>query len=116
VDFVVPTVEGLKLAYALYPLAPGAFGFRRWRWELWHGATLVAAGWRVSPRDAERALWAYACRFGHRLFGLRSPDPVAPPAPETFRPGAVVRVDSGAMTCTLVPRALEAELAAAPAR
>jgi hypothetical protein len=105
----VPTVEGLKLAYALYPLAPGGFPFRRWRWELWHGASLVAAGWRLSPGDAEHALWAYACRFGHRLFGLRPPDLERSPDPRGFRRGAAVRVDSGAMTCLLVPRALEQE-------
>ena len=38
----MPTVEGLVFAYALYPLPPGRLPFRRWRWELWHGPTLVA--------------------------------------------------------------------------
>ena len=47
----MPTVEGLQFAYALYALPPGRLPFGRWRWELWHGATMVAAGWRLSRRD-----------------------------------------------------------------
>jgi hypothetical protein len=108
----VPTVEGLTLAYAFHELEPGRYPFRRWRWELWHGAALVASGWRVTPAAAERALRTHASAFGHRLFGLRPPDP-ARAGGTRFRAGAVVRVDSGAITCTLVPRALQAEYAAA---
>ncbi|MEA2444231.1 MAG: hypothetical protein QOJ12_1523, partial [Thermoleophilales bacterium] len=42
--------------YSLSELPPGRVGFRRWRWELWHGAVLLASGWRLSARDARRAL------------------------------------------------------------
>lgn len=108
----MPTVEGLQFAYALHPLPPGGFGFRRWRWELWHGARLVAAGWRVSRRDAERALQKYALGFGHQLFGLRGA-PASIPDPAEMRPGATVRVERGPVACTLVPRALEEAAAVA---
>src|SRR4051812_50008967 len=27
------------------------FPFQRWRWELWHGSQLIAAGWRLRPVD-----------------------------------------------------------------
>jgi hypothetical protein len=103
----MPTVEGLTLAYALYVLPPGRFPFRRWRWELWHGARLVAAGWRTSRPQAERALRAYAGDFGHTLFGLRPPVPEAT-ARDAFRPGASVRVEAGPVALRLVPRGLEA--------
>lgn len=107
----MPTVEGLQFAYALHPLPPGGFGFRRWRWELWHGARMVAAGWRVSRRDAERALQKYALRAGHELFGLKgAPTHVAEPA--EMRPGATVRVERGPVVLTLVPRALLEQAAA----
>jgi hypothetical protein len=103
----MPTVEGLTLAYSLYVLPPGRFPFHRWRWELWHGARLVAAGWRTSRPHAERALRAHAGDFGHSLFGLRPPrvDP-APEAP--FRPGASVRLQAGSVAMLLVPRAISA--------
>ena len=66
----MPTVEGLQFAYALYALPPGRLPFGRWRWELWHGSTMVAAGWRLSRPQAGRALRVHAAEFGHRLFGL----------------------------------------------
>jgi hypothetical protein len=90
--------------YALHPLPPGRVGFRRWRWELWHGATLLATGWRTSPRDAERALWTAASRRVHELLGLRALRPERARALDPFRPGAVVRLDCGAGTCVLAPR------------
>ncbi len=101
----MPTVEGLTLSYALYALAPGRFPFKRWRWELWHGAHLVAAGWRTSRPAAERAVQRYAGDFGHSLFGLRPPDDTEP-AP--LRPGATMRLQLGSVAVQLVPRALEA--------
>jgi hypothetical protein len=102
----VPTVEGLQLAYALHPLPPGRWGFHRWRWELWHGASLIAAGWRIQRSDAERALRTYASRFAHDLFGLR---PARTATSGDFTPGAAVRVTSEAITCVLIPRALQEE-------
>ena len=110
----VPTIEGLQFAYALYQLPPGRLPFRRWRFELWHGANLVAAGWRLARPDAGRALRVHAAEFGHRLFGL----PVPPRDPSTGRgdlwPGTAERLAIGAISCTLVPRALE-RTASAPA-
>jgi hypothetical protein len=104
----MPTVQGLEFAYALYALPPGRLPFRRWRWELWHGATLVASGWRLARPDAGRALRVRAAEFGCRLFGLPAPPP--PPARAAavdLRPGATERVVIGPITCLLVPRALD---------
>ena len=101
----VPTVDGLSFSYVLHELPPGRLPFRRWRWELWHGANLVAAGWRLSRPDAGRALRVHAVEFGHRLFGLRPPEADAPGP--VFRPGTAVRVQHGAVTFTLVPRNLD---------
>jgi hypothetical protein len=101
----VPTVDGLSFTYVLHELPPGRLPFRRWRFELWHGARLEAAGWRMSERDAARALRTHGSRVGHRMFGLRPPLGEGPgPA---FRPGAVIRVQHGAVTFSLVPRNLD---------
>jgi len=103
----MPTVEGLQFGYALHPLPPGQLPFRRWRWELWHGATLIAAGWRLTRPQAGRALRLAAADFGHRLFGLASArlDPRA--AEGDLFPGSAERLAIGPITCLLVPRALE---------
>jgi len=100
-------IEGLQFDYALYPLPPGRLPFRRWRWELWHGANLVAAGWRLGRPDAGRALRVHAAEFGHRLFGL--PVPVRDPKAGRgdLRPGTSERLAIGPISCTLVPRALD---------
>jgi hypothetical protein len=102
----VPTVHGLEFAYSLYPLPPGRLPFKRWRWELWHGAHLIAAGWRFSRPDAGRALRLYAAEHGHKLFGL-----VAPPRDERaargdLPPGTTERIAIGSITAMLVPRGL----------
>jgi hypothetical protein len=103
----VPTVQGLEFAYALHRLPPGRFPFARWRWELWHGAELIAAGWRLSRADAGRALRLQAAEFGHRLFGLPVParDPRA--GRGDLRPGSSERLAIGPISALLVPRALE---------
>jgi hypothetical protein len=108
----MPTVEGLQFGYALHELPPGRLPFKRWRWELWHGATLVAAGWRLSRPHAGRALRMSAAEFGHRLFGLPAPprDPAA--GGGDMRPGSAERLAIGPITCLLVPRALEPPTAA----
>jgi hypothetical protein len=103
----MPTVQGLEFRYALHVLPPGRWGFRRWRWELWHGAALVAAGWRVSERDAGRAICRHAAAFGHRLFGLGTPPADLGSEAEALRPGRVHRLVAGAVTCVLTPRELE---------
>jgi len=103
----VPTVEGLQFAYALHILPPGRLPIRRWRWELWHGANLVAAGWRMSRPDAGRALRVAASEFAHRMFGLRVPERDPQVGAGDLLPGSVERVSIGPTTCVLVPRALE---------
>jgi hypothetical protein len=103
----MPVIEGLSFRYAFHELPPGRVPFRRWRWELWHGSRLEAAGWRLSRRDAERAIHARAVRAGHAMFGLRPPGPdVLARAPE-LHPGMAMRVDVGAMSFSLVPVQLE---------
>ena len=69
-------VEGIRFGYQLHPLPLGRFGFRRWRYELWHGNHLHAAGWCTTRRLAERALRRHATRVGHAMFGL-TPSPAA---------------------------------------
>lgn len=93
-----------EFEYSLEELPPGRFPFRRWRWELWQGALLLACGWRVSPGDAERALRTAASRRAHELLGVRPlrPDRTLPHGP--FLWGSRVRVDCGAVTCVLTPR------------
>jgi hypothetical protein len=103
----VPSVDGLSFSYVLHELPPGRLPFRRWRFELWHGARLEAAGWRVTERDAARALRTHGARVGHRIFGLRAPLP-APAEGPSFWPGRTVRVEQGAVRFELVPRNLEA--------
>jgi hypothetical protein len=90
--------------YALEALPPGRVGFRRWRWELWRGAALLACGWRTSPDGAERALRTAASRRAHELLGVRALRPDRARALGVFRPGAVVHVECGAITCVLAPR------------
>ena len=108
----MPTVEGLQFSYALHPLPPGRLPFRRWRWELWHGATLIAAGWRLSRPQAGRALRLSAAEFGHRLFGLPVPARDHGEGHGDLRPGSAERLAIGPITCMLVPRALEPPVAA----
>ena len=98
------SVDGPRFAYALHPLPPNRGGVRRWRWELWQGAALVAAGWRLSQQHAERALCSAASRRGHALLGVHPlrPDRTAPAG--VIAAGAAIRIDCGAFECTLVPR------------
>jgi hypothetical protein len=98
-------VEGIRFGYQLHPLPLGRFGFRRWRYELWHGNHLHAAGWCTTRRAAERALRRHATRVGHAMFGLT-------PSPDAIAAGEGVRVEAGAVTLTLVPRPVEQELRA----
>lgn len=96
------TVQGLTFRYALHELPPGRLPFARWRWELWHGERLEAAGWRVTQADAARALRRHGSRVGHRLFGLRSPGDDGP-GDVGPRPGAVAHVHHGAVAFALTP-------------
>jgi hypothetical protein len=94
-----------ELYYVLDVLPPGRMPFCRWRWELWHGPRLLATGWRTSERHAESALRTAASRFAHRVLGLHPLRPEAATVAGGLRAGTRVRVDCGAVSCWLVPRA-----------
>jgi hypothetical protein len=96
-------VDGPHFAYALHPLPRNRLG-QRWRWELWHGATLVAAGWRLTHQHAERALCTAASRRGHAQLGLQPLRPDRSFPASGLSAGRPVRVDCGAFECTLIPR------------
>jgi hypothetical protein len=101
----MPMVEGLSFSYVLHEMPRDRLPFRRWRFELWHGARLEAAGWRTSERDALRALRKHASRVAHAMFGLRPPGDV--PGGPVLRPGAAVRLIHGGIAFALVPRQLD---------
>ena len=104
--------DALTLRYALHEIPPGRLPFARWRWELWHGARLEATGWRLSERDAARALRRHGSVVGHRLLGVpRRKDSSRDFEP--FRPGAAVTVRDGAIVFALEPLQLEAREAVA---
>lgn len=94
-----------EYAYELHVLPPGRMPFWRWRYEVWHGATLHAAGWRTRPAQAERAVELAAARIAHERAGLQAPGPErVPRVGGLFRPGAFARLDCGTVACRLVPR------------
>ena len=95
-----------EFQYDLRLMPRGRFTFRRWRWELWHGAVLRASGWRMSPRDAERALRNAAAYWTRELLGPAAPRSGPARALDRFVLGATVRIDCGGVGCVLVPRAL----------
>lgn len=106
---MLANVEGLDFAYTLHPMRPGRVAMRRWRWELWHGSRLHAAGWRLSERDAQRALRQHGARVARAMFGL--PAAPAPGAGPGFAPGSIVSVDEAGVRFRLVPRLLLEEQA-----
>jgi hypothetical protein len=101
-----PATPELELLYDLRVIPPGRMPFRRWRWELWHGGTLLASGWRTNERHAERALRTAASRFAHRVMGVTPLRPELTRVPGGFRAGMTARVECGPASCLLVPRAL----------
>lgn len=92
-----------ELGYVLHVIPPGRFPFRRWRWELWRGPTLLATGWRTSERQAEQALRTAASRAMHRHAGLHPLRPDQTSVPGGFRAGATALLESGGLRCMLVP-------------
>jgi hypothetical protein len=96
--------------YTIEPMPPSRLG-RRWRWTLFHGDRLLAAGWRLSERRALQGLRTAAARAAHEALGVKvlRPDRTWPDVP--FLPGATVRLQAGAVACVLAPR--EAGVAAA---
>lgn len=98
--------EPIELTYDLHLLPRGRVSFRRWRYELWHGPQLLAAGWRMSALHAQRALHVQALRYAHRLHGLH---PLHPERSVTLEPqwgGRPIAVQSGDLRVLLMPRAL----------
>src|SRR3954469_20884805 len=91
-----------ELHYVLDVLPPGRFPFRRWRWELWHGPSLLATGWRTTEQPPARAVRAAASRVAHRVLGVHPLRPEVTAVPGGFRAGAAVRLDCGAVTCLLL--------------
>jgi hypothetical protein len=98
------TIEPIELSYALSLLPPGRVAFRRWRWELWHGPRLLAAGWRLNALHAQRAVRVHALRYAHRLHGLHLLRPDAQQPPEIAWGGTSVQVDAGELSVVLTPR------------
>ena len=99
-------IEPIELSYDLHLLPPGRITFRRWRWELWHGPRLLAAGWRLTVLHAQRALRVHAMRYAHRLHGLHPLRPDDGRAPEGEWGRRQVAVESGELRVLLIPRAL----------
>lgn len=100
-------LEPIELTYELHLLPRGRIAFRRWRYELWHGPQLLAAGWRLSALHAQRALGAQAIRYAHRMHGLHLLHPEqARGTEEAPWGGRRVAVESGDLRVMLTPRAL----------
>jgi hypothetical protein len=97
-------IEPIELSYALMLLPAGRLAFRRWRWELWHGPQLLAAGWRLDPRAAQRALRVHALRYAHRRHGLHLLHPERDAEAEAGWPGSTVAVGAGDVRVVLRPR------------
>jgi hypothetical protein len=103
-----------EFSYAVEVLPPGRLPFHRWRWELWQGAWMLAAGWCTAPASAERALLRAASRRMHELRGVRALRPErARLLDGALRPGRQARVETGVGVCLLVPHALLEREAAA---
>ena len=101
----MPTVEGLTFAYALYQLPPGRLPFRRWRWELWHGATWSRPAGGSARPDAGRALRVHAPSSATGCSGCPCPRATRAPGAATCAPAAPSGWRSAPISATLVPRA-----------
>ncbi|HZO36522.1 MAG TPA: hypothetical protein VFB41_06560 [Solirubrobacteraceae bacterium] len=92
----------VSFAYLVRELPPERFPFRRWRWELWQGALLVAAGWVTTPRGVERALRRAGSRRLHHLAGVTALRPDRARLLDTLTPDRPARLETGVGTCLLV--------------
>jgi len=99
----VPSSEPPVYGYTLEPLPPSRLG-RRWRFTLFHGDRMLAAGWRLSERRAVQGVRTAAARAAHEALGLRVLRPELAFAGDRFLPGATVRLQAGAVACVLAPR------------
>ena len=103
-------VEPTLYSYTVEPMPPSRLG-RRWRWTLFFGDRLLAAGWRLSERAALHGIRTAAARAAHEAAGLRvlRPERVWPDT--SFRVGMTARLQAGAVACVLAPRELGAAAA-----
>lgn len=99
-------IEPIELTYELHLLPRGRMPFRRWRYELWHGPQLLAAGWRLSALHAQRAVGSHAIGYAHRVHGLHLLHPDRVSSQETPWTGERVALQSGDLRVMLTPRAL----------
>lgn len=101
-------IEPIELTYELHLLPRGRVSFRRWRYELWHGPQLLAAGWRLSALHAQRAVGGQAIRYAHRVHGLHPlhPDRASSGQEEASWNGRQVALESGDLRVMLTPRAI----------
>lgn len=99
-------IEPIDLTYDVHLLPVDRIPFRRWRWELWHGSRMIAAGWRLSVLHAQRAVRSHALRHAHRLHGLHPLRTDAPGEPERTWGEHPVVIDWGELRVVLTPRAL----------
>ena len=90
--------------WSLRPLPPGRLPFRRWRYELWQGAALVAAGWRTAPAAAALAVRTAAVRRAHDLLGVCVLRPERHAFRGALRPGAEAEVSCGPVRAVLRAR------------
>jgi hypothetical protein len=93
----------IELGYDLHLMPRGRAPFRRWHWELWHGTTLLAAGWRYHPLQAQRSIRIHAVRYAHRVNGLRVLRPDVDHPTETPWRGGTVTVQWGELHIELTP-------------
>jgi hypothetical protein len=101
--------DPIELNYVLDLLPAGRFPFRRWRWELWNGGQMLAAGWRLNPLHAQRALRLRALRYAHRVHGLHPlhlENDRGAPAVDPKWHGGPVTIDWGELRVVLTPRVL----------
>lgn len=90
-------------SYTIEPLPPSVLG-RRWRWQLYRGERMLAAGWHYGERQALGALRTAASRAIHELAGIVALRPERATTEGRFFPGATVEISSGPLRCVLVPR------------
>src|SRR4051794_30518919 len=90
-------------SYTVEPMPPSRIG-RRWRWALFRGDRLLAAGWRLSERAALHGIRTAAARAAHEAAGVRvlRPERVWPDA--RFRAGMTAQLRAGDIACVLAPR------------
>jgi hypothetical protein len=99
--------EPIGLNYDLHLLPADRVPFRRWHWELWRGATLLAAGWQLDPLEAQRTIRIHAVSFAHRINGLRVLRPDVDHPTETPWRGHSVTINWGEMHIELTPLSKE---------